>query len=540
MPKAVPVAEPVAPSPGAVRLETSYLSLFEQAADHGWLRGMVDTFLDPEHDIVQEMSSRPDVWLRMRYRFGPVLEAFENLVLPIVAGTWRTDPGKPAQLEAFGLSEEQAAEECDLLDGHFETSPGFTAALRIYSEAIFRGYSGCELRGRIGGFGDVLAGESLIPDAIEIPSFGISFTTETGEPRLLFKGTDPRAGVEVRDRHDLRWKTHFCSWGSREGGNWKGSGLGLPIFLLYWLGTQNIKDWAVANSRFGTPIPVAEVTEGWSTELRDQLFKIFRAMASRLTGLVLPKGVNVKFANEAMRSWPNFDALDDRLERKIRATILGVSDVSNLPNKGTYGAVRLQAGQLSSRQWAVAQFLAEQATRGLVRPACEYLFAGRRPYRLVPVWDDPVDPTQRREDLKTAADLGMPVDRDEAYDVVNFKPPSHVPDVLEWTSPAPPPGELGPDGMPMPGMPDEPMVPPKPGEKATPAPEEPMAERGRRRPRRSLARILAEERQAEDEMLGSVRELVTGVSAMALTPIARRISARARALSKSRLAPSRG
>src|SRR3990167_3084908 len=115
MPKAVPVAEPVAPSPGAVRLETSYLSLFEQAADHGWLRGMVDTFLDPEHDIVQEMSSRPDVWLRMRYCFGPVLEAFENLVLPIVAGTWRTDPGKPAQLEAVGLSAGQAGEGGELL-----------------------------------------------------------------------------------------------------------------------------------------------------------------------------------------------------------------------------------------------------------------------------------------------------------------------------------------------------------------------------------------------------------------------------------------
>ena len=498
----------------AVPLVASYRTIAEAAADRGWLPALVDWTLDPESDPVALMSKRQDVWLRMRWRHGPIRSAFEGLVKPILAADWRV---VPPEWDATRT----AVKECEELTQRLRASPGFRQWLGCMAEAVFRGYAGVELRGRseLGGFGDVMKGEPLIPAAAQIPSFGITYEVETGAPRLLLRGEDPTHGVATSGNADWRWRLAFGSYGSTEGGNWYGAGLGLPLFLLYWIATENLKDWAISNKRYSGPIPIAEITEGNFEENKTRLIQMFKAMTANLTGMILPKGTKLTFAEVASQLEQRFHLLNEDIKREIRELVYGVADVTNLPNKGTYGAVRVQASQLGWRQWDVAQFLGDTATRELLPHATEYLYLKPRPYRLEAVFEDPVDPSEQRERVRLAMDARLRVKSEEVYRATGFTRPEDVDDELTLEPPAgaAPNGGFASQGA-MPGLnfaEDDPKT-------AT------LSATARRKD------LAVREHRAQEELLGSARTLATAVTEAALRPVFADARARATARAKRR------
>lgn len=402
--------------PAEIPLVTSYRTIAHSAADRGWLRNVVDAFLDPENDLVARLSRRRDIWLRLRYREPEIRMAFESLINPVLASEWHVVP-------AIGDDSSEAATETRQLTSLLNLSPGFRKAMAGLAEIIFRGHGGVELRGKLGGFGDVTKGEPLIPDANEIPSFALTYATDSGEPRLLLRGEDLIAGVSIR-KPAWRWKFCIGHFGSTEGGNWFGSGLGVSLFYLYVFLTQSTRDWLSANERFAAPIPVGKVDSGDYTEQAVVIDRIFKSLVSgQIAGLTEPKGITFRLLNEAARSWPNYEGLDDRLRKTIHRAVLGQSGTTDTGDHGTFGAVRVQAKQLTSRQWQVAQFLQDIGTEQIIGPATEFLFGQRRNYMLEAKFDDELEPAERRDGLRLAAELGLPAKEEEVYEVVALTPP---------------------------------------------------------------------------------------------------------------------
>ena len=424
------------------------------AVAHGILEAFVDEVLDQEQEPILKLSRRRDVWPRMRHFHPTIGSIFEQLRDPILAADWCVEPER-------GDASARTAKRAEDLTNQFRNSPGFLPWLEAAAEIAFQGWGGIEATGVMGGFGDVAHGEPLLPGALALEPFALTFETDTGAPRLLLSETermpgggspDQRLGVDLTGPADPRaggnargWAYKFAwgQWGSTAGGNWRGTGLGVRLFAVYWFLSQNLKDWNVANERFGTPLPVGEITKGDFDTNKRLLIECFNAMASSLTGFVVPDGVKLTLLNQSMSGWTGHATLDDVLERKVRTAILGVSSTGDQGEHGTYGAVKLQASQVTPRQWKLASFLEDLGTRFLVRRAHDYLYGGDGTLRLVCKWQEPSDPVAQERRLRLAGDLGLAANRDEVYDLVGLTPPENVPDVLTLRTVAPGGAPLG-------------------------------------------------------------------------------------------------
>lgn len=402
-------------------LVASDFTIAHNASERGWLRRMVDEVLDPENDLIARVSRRPDAWLRMRWRIGVIRSAWEQLTAPVLASEWECVP--PPKDESA-----RSKKECAEINSLLAVSDGFPDALAGIAEIAFRGHGAVELGGRIGGFGDVDKGEQLIPKAVVVNSFGVTWELQTGKPRLLLQEADLIRGEDMTQAK-WKWKFVYGQYGSTEGGNWVGAGYGLALFWLYHFLTQSEKWWANAMERFGTPIPLAQITDGdWETQ-KAAVFEMFKAMQAAQDGFAIPKGVELRFTNEGIHSWPNFQALDENLQKKIRLSILGVTDTQDPGESGSFAAVKIRAQQVTPRQWQIANLISKIGSQ-IVRKASDFLFDAPRPYRLVAKFDDPIDPGARREGLRLAFEMGMPVDTEEAYEIATLKRPKGLPDIF--------------------------------------------------------------------------------------------------------------
>jgi phage gp29-like protein len=396
------------------KLVASDFTIADNASRRGWLKNFIDDVLDPENDLIAKVSRRPDVWLRMRWRIGVIRSAWEQLTTPVVASDWVCEP---APFDSSAESEKECKELTQLLT----VSDGFRDVLAGIAEIAYRGHGAVELGGRIGGFGDVMKGEQLIPKAIIVPSFGVTYELETSKPRLLLQDGDQIRGEDMTQAR-WRWKFLHGSFGSTEGGNWFGAGYGLALFWLYTFLTQSEKWWANAMERFGTPIPLAQITEGdWNSQ-KTAIFEMFKAMQAAQDGFAIPKGVSLSFTNEGIHAWPNFDTLDENLQKKIRLTILGATDSQDPGEKGAFAAVKIRAQNVTPRQWQIANLISTVGSQ-VVRKASDYLFDGPRSHRLVPKFDDPIDPEQQREGLRLGAELGLEAPNEHIYEVCSIPIP---------------------------------------------------------------------------------------------------------------------
>ena len=421
------------------KLVASDFTIGGNAANHGWLRNIVEEVLDPENDLINRVSRRPDSWLRMRWRVGVIRSAWEQLIGPVVASDWVCEP-QPNDTSSKSRS------ECDELTNLLVSSDGFRPCLEGIADWAFRGYGAVELGGRIGGFGDIEAGEQLIPKAMPVNPFGMTWELETGRPRLLLRTEGDPAHGEDMTQAKWKWKFIYGQFGSTEGGNWFGSGYGLPLFWLYHFLTKSELWWANAMERFGTPIPIASITEGdWETQ-KNALFAMFRAMQANQDGWAVPKGVDLRFTNEGIHAWPNFMSLDENLQKKIRLTILGVTDTQDGGDTGSFAAVKIRAQQVTPRQAQIANLIQTGGSQ-LVRKASDYVFGSPRNYRLIPRFDDPIDPDKQRDGVRLAKEIGLEVRTEQIYEIVNLQRPDGTPDTMRLEPPAAPgavPSSFGP------------------------------------------------------------------------------------------------
>ncbi len=402
-------------------LVASDRTIAHNASERGWLRRMVNDVLDPEMDLIARVSRRPDAWLRMRWRIGVIRSAWEQLTAPVLASDWECVP--PPNDESA-----RSRRECKEINQLLAVSDGWPDVLAGIAEIAFRGHGAVELGGRIGGFGDVDKGEQLIPKAVVVNSFGLTWELETGKPRLLLQEADQIRGEDMTQAK-WKWKFIYGQYGSTEGGNWAGAGYGLALFWLYHFLTQSEKWWANAIERFGTPIPIAEITDGdWETQ-KAAVFDMFKAMQASQDGWAVPKGVTLRFTNEGIHQWPNFLALDENLQKKIRLTVLGVTDTQDPGEAGSFSAVKIRAQQVTPRQWQIANLITQIGSQ-VTRKASDFLFNEPRPYRLVPKFDDPIDPQARRDGLRLAFEMGMPVETEEAYEIATLTRPKGLPEVF--------------------------------------------------------------------------------------------------------------
>jgi phage gp29-like protein len=170
-------------------------------------------------------------------------------------------------------------------------------------------------------------------------------------------------------------------------------------------------------------------------------------MQANQDGYAIPKGVELRFTNEGIHSWPNFEALDANLQAKIRVAILGASDTQDAGDKGSFAAVKIRAQQVTPRQAQIANLISVVGSQ-IVRKASDFLYGSPRNYRLVPRFDDPIDPTAQRDGLRMAAELGIEVPTEHVYEVLNVPRPDTVKDKTMRLQLAPAAAPMPPAAMP--------------------------------------------------------------------------------------------
>jgi len=420
----------------------TYNKLSGQGRWHSWLERIVYEVLDPETDLVLRQSGRRDPYLEMRWRDHEVASAYEQLIGPIVAAPWRVVPPQ-------GQDDPDVIDAAEEITKDIQQSPGFPEVLRILGEIPFRGWGAVELNGRFGGLGDVTAGEALIPDdpehrPSEPPAFNITFEAESGLPRLLTEA-HPYWGVPLT-QHKWRHKFLFGTWGSTEGSNWRGSGLGLRVWALHAASRKLFADWASAAERKAEPTRVGTITDDEYLTHRNRFKQILLDSANG-DDMVIPASHTVTELGDKA-SFAGFKEFYDALVAAIHKAIVGQTLTMEQGERGAFALGAIHAEQLTERQWTVIQAM-QRWLRPLVQWVCEMRYGVDHRLVIEPIFEDKADEQVTLQRLEFAATHGVPMLRDEVYQKLHATVPPE-PDTageeradLMFTEPSGGAGDLG-------------------------------------------------------------------------------------------------
>lgn len=413
------------------------------ALNHSWWDRIVAEVMDPETDLVLQQSRRRDPYLRMRWRDHEIATAYESVIGPIVAARWQAKPAagddRPAAIEAAA----QVSEDLD-------RSPGLPHVLEEFGERPFRGWGGTELNGSLGGLGDVTNGEPLIPDDFdtrptEIPPFALTWETESGRARLL-TDEDSYRGIAL-DRPEWRTKFLIGSWGSTEGGNWRGSGWGMRVWYLHAIARKLWQDWASGNERLGNPWVVAQIgVEGQYKTQAAVMKRLIRDTAANGGGIVLPHYIDSLTLLGDKMPFDSFAQMMDALNAAIHKAIKGETLTTEQGDRGAFALGAIHADQLTERQWYVIRAF-QRWLRPLLKWVCELRYG--QDYGLVaePVFETVEDEALAITKLSSAADLGLEVLTNEVYEKHGLTRPDGLEDTMKLSKAAVATPGLGAPGL---------------------------------------------------------------------------------------------